>query len=293
MKKELKLHIVYIIEDTITKIKYIGSKRNWKGEGTYYGSLNCKTNNKKYLLQQEWKKAVIERPETFNFVILESYFNIEHEDLLKRELYYQEKLNVVKSIKYANAGYAKRGYCGDQYSNLTEEGKNELKKKVSNGLKKYYDSLTEEERKKYSRFGDKNSMYGKSGSESRNNKLKKSLSIYYASDRFKNMPKYKVKDSSKMGKHDKTGDKNPFYGKKHSDKTKKKIGDKNKWKRPTNARYVKIDEKIYSSLCQASTITGIKATTILHRIKSPNKKYVTYKYLDKIEDTDIILKVSN
>lgn len=105
------MHVIYEITDTITNLKYIGSKRNWKGNGTYFGSLGCKCERlKKYKLQQEWKESVKSRPLTFSFRILESFEEISNKDLINKELEYQKKYNVVKSEQYVNAGYAM--YCG-------------------------------------------------------------------------------------------------------------------------------------------------------------------------------------
>ena len=56
------MDIVYLITDTITNLKYLGSKKNWKGENTYWGSPNCKNKRyKKYELQQEWKRNLKSR----------------------------------------------------------------------------------------------------------------------------------------------------------------------------------------------------------------------------------------
>jgi hypothetical protein len=42
---------------------------------------------------------------------------------------------------------------------------------------------------------------------------------------------------------------------------------------------VSIDGNIYNGLKEASSFTGIKETTIWHRINSKNKKYENYKYI--------------
>jgi len=67
------MNIVYLLTDTITNRKYIGSKKDWKGTGTYFGTLRCKEKHPKYKLQQEWKKASKTRPETFQMKILEEF----------------------------------------------------------------------------------------------------------------------------------------------------------------------------------------------------------------------------
>ena len=73
---------------------------------------------------------------------------------------------------------------------------------------------------------------------------------------------------------------NSFYGKKHSDEAKKKISESRKGKKPSNTRKIEIEGVVYEGLNDASIHTGIKETTIWHRIHSKNKKYENYKYID-------------
>ena len=76
---------------------------------------------------------------------------------------------------------------------------------------------------------------------------------------------------------DKSGVNNPFFGKRHSEETKKKLSEKRKGKKPTNMKQVIINDVIYESLTDASRQTGIPSPTILWRIKSKNKKYENYQ----------------
>jgi hypothetical protein len=86
-------------------------------------------------------------------------------------------------------------------------------------------------------------------------------------------------DTSRMGRHDKRAEKNPFYNKTHTDETRKKLSELRMGKKPSNIRMVSIDGNIYNGLKEASSFTGIKETTIWHRINSKNKKYENYKYI--------------
>jgi group I intron endonuclease len=74
------------------------------------------------------------------------------------------------------------------------------------------------------------------------------------------------------------GDKNGFYGKHHSDATKQKLSDAHKGRKPKNSIPVIINDIEYASMTEASRQLHIHVTTILHRIKSPNKKFVQYTY---------------
>jgi hypothetical protein len=93
------------------------------------------------------------------------------------------------------------------------------------------------------------------------------------------------RDSSKMGKHDKHGIKNPFYGKTHSIEAKQKMRTAIKENRkegwlPGNARSVEIEGIRYQCLAEAAEKTGIGNALIIYRIKSNNIKYNSYKYIN-------------
>jgi hypothetical protein len=275
------MDIVYLITDTITNLKYLGSKKNWKGENTYWGSPNCKNKRyKKYELQQEWKRNLKLRLETFKFEVIDSYENISHKELLEIELYYQYKLDVVKSMEYVNAGFAKKGFCGDTMSILTEEGRKERIEKITNTLKENISKLTDEERsKKYGQFGEDNGSYGKKWSEEKRKQFSESQKITMNIPEINAKLRKKKSDSSKMGKYDKNGENNPFFGKHHTEETKKQNREKHLGIKPVNMKKVQIEDKEFESLASASIETGIKYTTLWHRIKSNNEKYKQYNYV--------------
>lgn len=74
---------------------------------------------------------------------------------------------------------------------------------------------------------------------------------------------------------ERTGDKNPFYGKHHSEETKEKLRQANKGKIPPNRYAVSIDGVEYPALIIAAKELGINTSTLLNRIRSKN--YPTYK----------------
>lgn len=128
--------------------------------------------------------------------------------------------------------------------------------------------------------GETNPNYGKRWSEEKKKDFSARQKITMGDEVVrKKMRKQKTR-TDKMGKHDKNGEKNPFYGKTHSDEVKRKIGEYRRGKKPSNTRKIEIDEVVYEGLNEASLATGIKPTTIWYRIRSKNKKYESYKYVD-------------
>jgi hypothetical protein len=88
------MNIIYEISDPITGKKYIGSKTNWKGPGTYYGSSR----------NPEMISIIKERKSTLIFNILEE---VKVEDkILQREEYWQRLYRAAESNIYWNARYA-------------------------------------------------------------------------------------------------------------------------------------------------------------------------------------------
>ena len=287
------MDIVYLITDTISGLKYIGSKKNWQGHGTYFGSPSCKSKIfKKYALQQEWKKAVKERPETFELIILESFDEIEHKELFVREKVWQVKYDVNKSMEFINVRYATKSTLGNLYEDLSEEEARALKKKISKGLKKTISKMSPEERReKWSRPGESNPNYGNTWSDELREAWSKELKRKYEDGEIEkyrlgktNIQMFgdeKAKEISEKLSNiasERIGEKNPFYGKTHSAEFKEKLRQIHLGRESTLAKKVYIDGVEYNGLERASKATGVKPLTIRHRISSDNHKYDNYSY---------------
>jgi hypothetical protein len=122
-----------------------------------------------------------------------------------------------------------------------------------------------------------NPNYGNKWDDDKRKKASKRTFEYWSiSDNKKKIQKPKS-NSSKMGKYDKTGQNNPFYGKTHSDSVKQKLSELKKGNKPSNTLYIEIDGIIYYGLTEASNATKINPTTIWYRIKSKNIKYIGYE----------------
>jgi uncharacterized protein (DUF4415 family) len=78
---------------------------------------------------------------------------------------------------------------------------------------------------------------------------------------------------------ERTGEKNPFYNKKHTKETKEKIGKANKGRKPNNRVKISIDDEIYDSYSDASKELNISPFTIRWRCLSANPKFINYKLI--------------
>lgn len=286
------MDVVYMVIDSVTGLKYVGSKKQWLGGRTYFGSPNCKSKRfKKYALQTSWKEALLQRPETFQFVVLESYdSSITHEFLLERELLWQKELDVVRSPEYVNAGFAKKGFCGNIFAQLTPEAVLLLKEKMSNSVQNRMNSLSKEERQQiYGKIGSANGNFGKHWTEEQKNAQSQKTKEYFAHNTSYKKgkthcelygPEKAIQISEAIGVNmsNRTGNKNHFFGKHHTEKTKIFLREKNKGKKPANTKVVLIGSLVFAGLAEASIATGEKATTIWYRIHSRNPKFDEYRY---------------
>jgi group I intron endonuclease len=82
----------------------------------------------------------------------------------------------------------------------------------------------------------------------------------------------------------KIGEKNPFFGKHHTEETIQKIKDKSKGRLPPNTIKISIDGNIYISITEAARQLSKPAPTILWRLKSKNAKFDNYKYVEEIDN---------
>jgi len=255
---------IYRILNTVNDKCYYGSSSNidkrWNGHIKTL-RLNQHHNIK---LQRAWNKY---GESNFKFEVVEEC-NV---DLL---LIVEQKYIDSNADGY-NIGLQASG--GDNLSN--NPNKELIISKMKNSLKQRYSSLTEDERKlTYGKPGDKNPMYGvnrkglgkgRKMSEEQKQKLRK--------------PK---RDTSKMGKRDKHGIKNPFYGKTHSEEAKQKMkaaikeNRKDGWL-PGNARKISIDGIVFNSLKECCATVGLSATAMINRLKSD--KYPTWFYIENTQ----------
>lgn len=77
-----------------------------------------------------------------------------------------------------------------------------------------------------------------------------------------------------------SGERNPFFGKSHSEETKKRISEKRKGLPNIScSKRCTIEGTEYPSASQAAREIGIKQATLIYRLKSKNEKFKNWYYL--------------
>lgn len=263
---------IYRIINTRNGKCYYGSSKNIKKR--WQRHLNDLKNNKhaNIILQRIWNKY----GNIFKFEIVEKCSD---DVLLIREQTYLDD-----NIGGYNIGKISSG--GDNITNNPNRDK--IIENITKGVKDRYSRMTEEERKAiHGKWGKDNPNYNNKwtakmkGDLSKKNKGKEPINKGVSNKEL--LGEDKANEISKiLSEHAKkrTGDKNPFYGKTHSDEFKKRLS-KIRKKQGYNGEYkeFEIDGIKYKTLSEASQRLDIPTTTIRWRIKSENKKYENYKYV--------------
>lgn len=208
------------------------------------------------------------------------------DEILIREQYYLDLLKPYESG--FNIGTKSCG--GDNISNNPR--KKEIVDKIKNTIRDNINIMTVEERcEKYGKYGELNPNYNNRWTDemkekqsqvqivisqngfSKNRKGKSNIEIY-GEEKAKEM-------SDKLSEYAKsrTGEKNPFYNKKHSEKSKKIMSKSRIGVKPSNRILLSINGVIYESYYDAYKDLNIPVTTIRWRCLSNNPKFEEYKIL--------------
>lgn len=152
--------------------------------------------------------------------------------------------------------------------------------KITRAVRKQVNGMTEAERKRrFSKPGKKNGMYGKTHTEESRKKM---------SDALTGRPSHGTKHTestkrrlSKIAKAkvSKRGYVNPFAGKKHSHETKALIAKKAKGRLPPNTKKVRAGGKTYVSLTAAAKAYDVTPYAMLYRIRSDKQKFKGFYYV--------------
>ena len=229
-------------------------------------------------LQNSYNKYGLD---SFTFEIIHKFDNVEKSK--EKELEYLQNLEIRKEL--FNLNYNNDG--GDMLSH--HPNKKEIIKKGIETKKKNIELMTEEQRKKsYSKFGEKNGMFGKTHTKeareiiSNKNKGNTYRLGYKCSEEI-------CKKISVIAKQ-RIREKNPFFGKVHSEEARKKISESNLGKKPKNMIKIIVDDIIYDSITEAGRQLGLNTTVVLWRLKSKNPNFDNYKYSD--DNTEETYKIN-
>lgn len=239
---------IYRIKNKINEKCYYGSSKDiekrWK---THLNQLR----NKKHInsiLQNAWNKY---GEDNFIFEIVEE---------CELEILFDTEQKYIDTCGDYNIGLKASG--GDNISK--NPNKNIIVENIRKGIKLWRDNLSDEERKeKFSKPLDKNSNW-RGGSSFIYCECGKRIG-YGHTHCNKCRPR--------------SGEKNPFYGKKHTEELKKKTSNRmlGVYNGEQNIPIV-IDDVEYRSAAEASKLLNIPMTTIRWRVLSKNPKYENYYY---------------
>lgn len=253
---------------------YIGSAKNinkrWKRH------INDLRNNKhvNIHLQRAFDKY---GERCFTFEVIEK---CSEEKLFEKEQLYLDTIKPDFNI-------GKNACGGDNLSN--NPNKEDIVNRIKQTINENLSAMTEEERKeKWGKIGTLNPNYGNKWTDDMKQK---------ASEREKNNINNPLKDranktnielygeekareiSNKLSifASERTGDKNPFFNKRHKPESKDKISIANKGKKPNNRIKISINDIIYDSYHDASKALNIPIVTIRWRCLSENPNFINYK----------------
>jgi len=270
---------VYKISNILSGRYYIGYSSNIERRFSVHRSKlkqNCHDN---IFLQRAYN---LDGEDKFKYEII--HVCDTEEEAKDIELQYLTDLSI-RDILY-NLNYNNSG--GDLLTHHPE--KEAIREKILNSYKETLSKMTPEERsQKYGKFGERNGMYGKSHTEETRKKISEINKGRQSPNKGTQLSDERKQQLSEIKKGKYQGDKNPFFGKHHTEETIQKIREKNKGRLPPNIVSISIDNICYISLADASRKLSIPVPTILWRIKSKNPKFINYKYQ---ETKDIIMQPS-
>lgn len=232
-------------------------------------------------LQNSYNKYGLD---SFTFEIIHKFDNVEKSK--EKELEYLQNLEIRKELY--NLNYNNDG--GDMLSH--HPNKKEIIKKGIETKKKNMELMTEEQRKKsYSKFGEKNGMFGKTHTK----EVREIFSKIHKGNTYCLGIKHSEETCKKMSEiaKQRIGEKNPFFGKVHSEETRKKISEKNLGNKPKNMIKIIVDDIIYDSITEAGRQLGLNTTVVLWRLKSKNPNFDNYKYSDDNKEETYKINKSN
>lgn len=242
------MRVIYQILYTTKNKIYIGSTKDFKSRtGSHLQQLKSNTHHNIHL-QSIYNKH---GPEVLQFSVLEEV--PDNVDLFEREEYW-----ISTKAPELNLGSVGGGDNISKHPN-----KEEIIARRSATVRAKAAAMTPEERSE---------KWGKLGSANPN--WKGGISKNYCSCG----TEIAVVAKTCIKCRDISGDKNPFYGKTHSEETKKKISDRMKGNIPANAKVVVAEGVEYPSLAAAAREFNITSGAMHYRVNSSSAKWKDFYY---------------
>jgi group I intron endonuclease len=245
--KEKYINTIYIIENTINNKIYIGSTKNFnKRKVRHFSTLKTEKHHNLYL-QRAYNKY---GKENFRMYTLEEGVA----DLFTAEQFWIGELTPEYNIGSVGGG-----------DNLTNHPNRDdiIAARTATVLSNNAKLNTEERSIRWGKFGPDNPNW------------KGGISKSYCS-----CGSEKALTATTCAKcRDRAGVNNPFYGKKHSEETKRKISESAKGRIPSNAKQVFAEGTIYPSATEAGRRYGITVSAMAYRVKAASKKWEEFYYL--------------
>ena len=266
---------IYAIRNLVDGKFYIGSAKNFHNRWLRHqrdlrNNNHCSTK----LLRAVNKHGI----ENFVFGIVE-YVPYDKTIIVDREDHYIDLFNTKTSgYNIADASF------GDVLSD--HPNKSDIIARRSVTTKANNLTKTKEERSKiYGCHGANNGMYGKTHTPEARKIISEKLTgkeSYRKDKSFDELFDKETSERLKKGLSDyaktRTGEKNPFFGKTHSEETKQKLSIASTGRVSANRLAVVIEGIEYPSYAHASKTLDIPVVTIRWRVLSKNKKFVNYQF---------------
>jgi group I intron endonuclease len=254
----------YKIINVVTGKFYYGSSKNVASRFRTHLRTLQGGHHANIILQRSYAKRGLSN---FRFVI-DRVFDNNRDALNYEDAFIKEHLQELYNINPNASG-------GDILS--SHPNRDDIRLRIKSSSKARASKMTPEERRdQWGRYGASNGMYGRTHTEESREKIRTNQTILRgaAHPSFgKSLPPEHRQILSDYAKT-RTGDKNPFYGKRHSLETRTKIAEARKGSVPANAIGISIDGVPYTSSVEASRLLGIPAVTIRWRCLSA--RFPTY-----------------
>lgn len=207
-----------------------------------------------------------------------------HEVKNRKEAYALEQRLITKHLdnpKLMNIG--KGSFGGDNISRHPDRDK--IIAKMTRSVQEMWDNASIEFRESHAekRRGKNNGMFGKKHTEESRKMMSENKKGQPSWCKGKNLSAETCAKISAFAKT-RTGSKNPFYGKTHSEETRQKIREANArrgtaYYNPQRKR-ISVNGIVYKSMSDANKATGIAAATLSWRAHNTKPDYDNIFYLD-------------